>query len=260
MDRPFKWLALTREVAPSIVDCELTHLHRESIDLEKARLQHSEYCGALSSLGVRVITLPHGSFADGVFVEDPAFVVDELAVINRLGVRSREKEVESVARALSEYRELRYLTSPATLEGGDILRIGKDVYVGVSGRSNDVGVSQLRDLLAPLGYRVTAARVEGCLHFKSACSYLGKGCVLVQPRWIDPAVFKGLEVLEVDPAEPFAANALYIDDTVLYPASFPRTLDLLEKRGFRVMPVDNSELLKAESALTCMSLILKEWI
>jgi dimethylargininase len=247
--------AITREVSPLILNCELTHLQREPIDFKRAQSQHQEYCKVLKVLGLHVVILPHDSFPDGVFVEDPAIVFEELAIITRMGVASRQAEVESLARVLGLHRKLEFIEAPGTLEGGDVLRIGKTVYVGISGRSNLAGIEQMKRILAPHGYRVVTSPTMDCLHFKSACSYLGRNTVLIHPKWVEAKLFQGCEVIEIHPEEIWAANALWINDTILYPAIYPRTLERMAKAGFEMRVVDNSELIKAESALTCMSQI-----
>jgi len=250
-------LAITREVAPSIVDCELTHLERQPIDFTKAQKQHKEYCAALSRLGLKVISLPHLSLPDGVFVEDPAVVVDEIALINKLGALARRAETPSLAEELAKHRELMWMDGNGTLDGGDVLRVDKNIFVGLSGRTNKEGFRQLAEVMEPFGYKAVEAKVEGCLHFKTACSFIGRHTVLINPQWVNKATFADYETLAVDPSEPGAANALLIGDTVLCSQAFPRTLDLMMKKGFSVEALDNSELLKAESGMTCSSLIFK---
>jgi dimethylargininase len=192
---------------------------------------------------------------DGVFVEDPAIVLDEIAVITRMGALSRRGEQDSLARALAKYRELRHIVEPGTLEGGDVMRVGKTLYVGYSRRTNVAGIQQLATMLHPLGYFVVPVEVRGCLHLKSACCYLGEDTVLANQTWMDPDALCGLKLLDVP--EPRGANVLRIGDTVLMPATFPRTCELLERSGFRVRRIDNSELLKAEAGVTCTSLIFE---
>jgi dimethylargininase len=248
--------ALTREVSPAIANCELEFLDRQPIDPALAQEQHRQYQACLTELGVAVETLPaEPDLPDGVFVEDPAIVLDEIAVITRMGALSRRGEGETLARALAEYRELRYIAEPGTLEGGDVMRIGKTLYVGYSRRTNVAGIQQLATMLHPLGYFVVPVEVQGCLHLKSACCYIGDDTVLANRAWMDPDALCSLKILDVP--EPRGANALRIGETVLMPAAFPRTCDLLEGSGFQVRRIDNSELLKAEAGVTCTSLIFE---
>ncbi|HSP70405.1 MAG TPA: arginine deiminase family protein [Bryobacteraceae bacterium] len=247
-------IALTREVSPSIASCELEFLDREPIDVALAQEQHRHYQSCLTELGVHVETLPaEPGMPDGVFVEDPAIVLDEVAVITRMGAVSRRGEAETLARALAGYRELLRIQDPATLEGGDVMRVGKTLYVGYSRRTNVAGIQQLSALLHPLGYFVVPVEVLGCLHLKSACCYIGDDTVLANRTWMDPDALCGLKILDVP--EPRAANALRIGDTVLMPAAYPRTCEMLNRSGFRLRTIDNSELLKAEAGVTCTSLV-----
>ena len=251
--------AIVREVSSSINDCELSFHARERIDVANAIAQHQAYQDCLTELGVRLISLPAESgLPDAVFVEDPAVVVNEVAIISNMGAPSRRPEATSLAKALARYRPLEFLTEPATLDGGDVLRIGRSVFVGLSRRTNRDGIDQLSRLLAPYGYRVQLIAVSGCLHLKSACSHIGKDTILVNRSWIDAGPLSGFELLDVPEEEPAAANALLVNDVVIIPANFPKTRALLEQRGFRVKPIDVSELQKAEASVTCTSLIFKD--
>ena len=136
-----------------------------------------------------------------------------------------------------------------------MLRIGRRVFAGSSQRTNSEGVSQLGDVLGAFDYKVQPVEVRGCLHLKSACSFIGHDTVLVNRSWIDPERFRGFQLLDVPDEEPAAANALLIKDVVIIPACFPKTRALLEERGFRVRTIDLSELQKAEAGVTCGSLI-----
>ena len=250
--------ALTREISPAIARCELEFLERQAIDTALAQEQHRQYRQCLAELGAQVEELPAApELPDGVFVEDPAIVLDEIAVITRMGALSRRGEHESLARALAPYRELRSIEEPGTLEGGDVMRAGKTLYVGYSRRTNIAGIQQLAAMLHPLGYFVVPVEVRGCLHLKTACCYLGDDTVLANRAWMDPDALCGLKILDVPAEEPRGANALRIGETVLMPAAFPHTAERLARSGFRVRQIDNSELLKAEAGVTCTSLLFE---
>jgi len=249
-------IAITRDVSPSLAGCELSFVQRTAIDIDRAVAQHHAYRDALAALGCRVITLPaQADMPDAVFVEDVAIVLDEVAVMTRPGAASRRGERDSVADALAPWRPLLRIQAPGTLDGGDVLRVGRSIYVGQAARSNADGISQLRALLSPFGYDVHAVPTHGCLHLKSAVTLVTGDTLLIQPAWIDAAVFAGYRCIEVDPGEEHAANALRIGDGVIHPACFPRTRRRLEDAGVRVVPVDISELQKAEGAVTCCSLV-----
>jgi dimethylargininase len=248
--------ALTRKVSPRLAECELSFQDREPIDVTRAAAQHAEYESALLELGAEVTSLPAlNEHPDCVFVEDPILVLDEVAIVARAGAESRRGESASLAAAISGFRELRAIEAPGTLEGGDVMRIGKTLYVGLSRRTNVMGIQQLAQLVEPFGYWVTPVEVRGCLHLKSACTYLGDGVVLANRGWIDMDAFCGLQFLDV--VEPHAANALRIDEAIVFPSCYPATLDLLQSRGYRVRAVDTSELIKAEAGVTCMSLLFE---
>jgi dimethylargininase len=249
-------IALTREVSPAVVRCELTHLPRTPIDAALAVLQHRAYQKVLADLGCRVVTLPPDpDLPDSVFVEDVAVVVDEVAVILRPGAVSRRSEPPAVAAALARYRDLTFIEAPGTVDGGDILQLGRTVYTGRTARSNEAGIGQLVSALAPFGYEVRPVPVRGCLHLKSAVTQVGPDTLLVNHGWVDPGAFRGVDFVEVHPDEPRAANALLVGGAVVYPASHPRTAERLAGRGIEVRAVDVSELEKAEGAVTCCSVI-----
>lgn len=251
-------IAITRKVSSALANCELSYLPRQPIDLEKARAQHKAYEDLLDRLGARVFSLPEEpDLPDAMFVEDPAIVFDEVAVICPLGTETRRKEAPSLAAALEPYRKLAYVKLPGTLEGGDVLRVGKSVFAGVTKRSNPEGIRQLAVIVAKFGYEVTAVPVSGCLHLKSAVTFLGRKTLLANRAWFEAMRFAGFEWIDVDPSEAHAGNALTVGETVVFPASFPKTRERIEARGFKVVSLDISELQKAESALTCSSLLFE---
>jgi dimethylargininase len=250
--------AITRAVSPSIVHCELSFIDRQPIDLARAQVQHHAYEKLLEKLGARIISLPaQPDLPDSMFVEDPAIVLDELAVILPLGTETRRREAASLAHALAKFRKIEYVSLPGTLEGGDVLRIGRKLFVGLTKRSNAEGIRQLAATLAPHNYEVIAVPVTGCLHLKSAVTHLGRNTLLANRAWFDTEPLAGYDWIDVDPAEPHAANALALAGTVIFPASFPRTRDRIEALGFHVTSIDISELQKAESGLTCSSLLFE---
>ena len=251
-------MAITRAVSPALEECELSFIDRAPIDLAKAQEQHRAYENLLEKLGARVVSLPaEPAMPDSMFVEDPALVLDEIAVIFALGRASRRPETESMERALSMFRRIEHITLPATAEGGDVLRVERKLFVGLSRRTNAEGVRALAEIATHYGYDVWAVPVSGCLHLKSAVTYLGRNTLLANRRWFDVSGFSGYEIVDVDANEPHAANALAIGGTVVFPASFPKTRAILERRGFDVTPLDISELQKAEAGLTCSSLLFE---
>jgi dimethylargininase len=249
-------MALTRAVPRSLVDCELTHLQRQPIDVRTAVRQHDSYEATLLDMGLVVERQPAlDDLPDSVFVEDTALVLDEIAVITRMGVTSRRPESPHTTRILANYRRLAFINAPGTLEGGDIVVIGKRIFVGISTRTNQQGIDQLRTLLKPFGYTVESVAVRGALHLKSACTAVAPDTVIANPDWVEPAAFGVERVLTVPAAEPWGANVLASAGELLVSANFPATRDLLESAGFHTYSVNVSELHKAECGVTCMSIL-----
>ena len=254
---PRYMFALVREVSPQLAQCELTHLARTAIDAQRAARQHREYTQALQALGCTLEWLPPLPHCpDGVFVEDTAVVLPEIAVVTRPGAISRRPETPSVATALAQRAGVSLIAEPGCLEGGDVLHIGRTLHVGVSKRTNAAGIAQLAALLQPYGYRVAPVSLAGCLHLKSACSFIPPDVLLVNPHWVEPATFRPLRVIAVDEREPHGANTLTIDGTTLVSDAYPHTRSRLEAAGVGTRAVDVSELHKAEGGLTCLSLLL----
>jgi len=253
------FIAITRQISPRFNECELTHLDRQPIDLDLAYTQHRQYEATLRELGCEVISLSaEAELPDSVFVEDVALVFEEVAIITRPGADSRKPEAESIAHALKPYRRLCMIEAPGTLDGGDVLCVGKTVYIGLSSRSNRSAVEQMQKFLAPYGYTVQGVEVTGCLHLKSAVTQVSEDTLLINPAWVNRSIFGAMKFIVVDESEPSAANAIWIDDTVLYPSSFPKTQRRLAKAGLRLRIVDATEVAKAEGAVTCCSLIFQQ--
>ena len=248
--------ALVRELSPRIAEAELTHLERNAIDLDLARRQHAGYVALLARHGLEILTLPPlPEHPDGVFVEDVVVVVEDTAVLTRPGAPSRRGEVKSV-RAPLEAHGLRIaqIDPPGTLDGGDVLQVGTTVYVGATSRSSEDGAAQLARLLAPLGRTVVRVPVAGALHLKSAATALPDGTIVAVPGCVPHDAFTGHEV--IDALEPAGGDVLLLGSTVIVSASAPRTAERIAARGFDVELVQASELEKAESGVTCMSVLL----
>lgn len=249
--------AITRPVSPSLADCELTHLAREPIDFATAQEQHAAYEATLRSLGVTIAQVSAApQFPDAVFIEDTAVVLDEIAILTRPGATSRRGEVADVAELLAHYRPVATMTAPATLDGGDVIRMGRTLYVGRSSRTNAHGLEQLARVVATWNYRVVPVDFTGCLHLKTAATAVSDDTVLLHREWVSPAAFVGCDIIDVDASEPFGANVLRIGHTILHGDQFPRTRALLERRGLNVAPVNCREFAKAEGAVTCCCLLL----
>jgi dimethylargininase len=251
-------VAVTRAVSPTLADCELTHRPRDPIDVAAAMAEHARYEEALRSLGATVVSAPpEPALPDAVFVEDTALVLDEVAVLARPGAPSRRPEVESIGKVLSPYRSLLRIEPPGTLDGGDVLRVGRTLFVGVSSRTNRAGLSQLEAFVDTLGYEVIPIEVSGCLHLKSAVTQVAEGMLLINARRVRPECFAPMQLIAVAPSEPEAANALWCNGAVIYPAHYPETTERLDRAGLQVVSVPNAEIAKAEAGVTCCSLLFE---
>jgi len=249
--------AILRGVSPALARCELTYREREAIDLALAVAQHEAYAALLRSLGLELAELPADpALPDCCFVEDLAVVLDEAALLTMPGAASRRGERPSIEQALHGRRRLERVELPATIEGGDVLRMDRSLFVGRSPRTNAAGIAALRAFAQPLGYRVVPVEVLGCLHLKSAVSALDDQRVLANPAWVDAGAFAPFELVPVAPEEPGAANVLRVNETVIAHPGFPRTFERLAALSLDLRPLDVSEFLKAEAALTCKSLLL----
>ncbi|HEX3424375.1 MAG TPA: arginine deiminase family protein [Sphingomicrobium sp.] len=250
--------AFTRKVSPRLPECQLTHLERVAIDASKAAQQHLEYERALASSGFKIARLPELlDDPDAVFVEDTALLLGEHAVITRPGAPSRIGETDSTAAGLSSEFQLHRIET-GFLDGGDVLRIGQTLHVGLSSRTNAAGINSLAKLVAPIGYQVVKAELRDCLHLKTGATFAGfdgagTPILIFNELSVDPSQFEGVEPLAVE--EPAAANCIRANDRLILPLGNPRTAGLLRERGFQVVEVDVSELQKAEAGVTCMSLI-----
>ncbi|HWB14321.1 MAG TPA: arginine deiminase family protein [Pirellulales bacterium] len=245
-------VAVTRQPSASLARCELLHLPRREIDYAQARRQHSRYEDELSDLGCVLLRLPPAAeLPDAVFVEDTCLVLDDLAIVARPGVPSRRPETEPLAGLLGAFRPVAFIEAPGTLDGGDVVRLGNRVFVGLSSRTNGAGLEQLAAHLVPRGYTVHPVSLNGCLHLKTALTAVSPDTLLVNRSWVAAEAFAAARTIDVHPDEPFGANALLVNGTVLHSASHPRTRERLEGSGIRVRPVEFSELEKAEAGVTC---------
>jgi len=242
----------------SLAGATRTHVEAVPVDATRARRQHGAYVDTLASLGCEIVRLPElPDSPDGVFVEDTVVVLEGVAVACRPGAAVRRAEVRSVVEAVGRYRDVVSIEPPATVDGGDLLALGRRIYVGRSSRTNKEGVRQLAALLEPWGYEVVPVAVRGCLHLKTAVTAVGDHTVLAHRPWVESSALAEVEIVDVDPAEPFAANALRIGDTVLVARRFPRTGVRLLDEGFDVRTVAADELAKAEGGLTCASVVFE---
>ena len=253
-------IAVTRAVSPTLADCLVTHRPRHPINVQQAVAEHAAYEETLRTLGATVLRAPpEPSLPDAVFVEDGAIVVDEVAVITRPGAASRRPETDSLAKARAAYRPLVQIEAPGTIDGGDVMLVGRTLYVGLSSRTNREAIAQLETLLGEWDYEVSPVPVTGCLHLKSAVTQVGENLLLLNERFVHPHCFGPIERLSVAPEEPDAANALWVSGAgggaVVYPMHHPRTAERVDRAGVRVVAVPGAELAKADGGVTCCSLV-----
>ncbi len=250
---------LLHRVFPAISECELTFIEREPINYELAAAQQRDYCRALSECGVSVKLLEaNADFPDACFVEDTAIVLDELAIIARPGAESRRDEIAAIAAELSHHRKLVFLEHPATLDGGDVLRVGRRLYIGLSSRTNHAAIEALSRLLSPIGYEIIPVPVIGSLHLKTACTAIDEQTLLVNPQWLSLAAFGHYRLIEVPPDEQWAANIIRIGKIIIAQTGFPQTVGLIRPFCERIRLVDISEFRKAEAGLTCLSILFED--
>jgi len=247
--------AIVRPVPDSYDRCIRTN--RDKIDVALAKRQHAEYCQALQKLGLSLTWIRgDNALPDSCFVEDTAVVFGEKAVICNMAAKSRANEVAEVAKTMSELKETYRIKPPATIDGGDVLRVDDRVLVGISARTNLHAVRQLKKILENSGMKVVPVKVHKVLHLKSACTYLGNGVVILSRGCFDAKVLQGLGKIFVPKGEEYAADCLAVNGTVLIAKGYAETRKLVEKEGFRVEELEISEFRKGDGALTCLSILL----
>lgn len=252
-------IAFVREVSAKADRWELPPVRSSPIDPKTARKQHATFVEVLKELGANIEFLPAlPDIAHGFIVEDTAILLPELAVIARPGAKySHVSEIETVVTTLAAYRPIQRIAAPANLDGGDVLRIGRTLYVGISGRTNAEAVPAIAETVEPFGYDVKPVEVRDCLHLKSACTFIPPNFIVVNPEWVDGKAFEDVEPIPVDECEPFAANTLTLSGTSLVGAAFKKTEHRLRQAGITTRRVDISELSKADVGLTGLALLLE---
>jgi dimethylargininase len=252
-------LALTHLPSPKLHTCERTFIGHVAIDYDRALVQHQAYCDVLRACRACVVTLNvNADQPDGTFIEDTAIVLDEVAILASMGAASRRDEPCAIEAVLREHREIARIEPPATLEGGDVLRVGRTLLVGASCRTNQAGIALFAAIIERFGYRVVPLPVRDCLHLKTACTALPDGRLLLNPAWINRAMLADFDLIEIPPNEPWAANICLVNSTIVLPAAHTRTANLLDHLGFTFRSVDLSEFAKAEGGVTCLSLLIND--
>lgn len=251
-------LALTHLPSPRMAECELTHLARSPINVDHALEQHRRYCSMLRECGAQVITLDvNRSLPDCTFIEDTAVVLDEIAILTLPGAKSRRPEIVGIEPVLQKYRPIQRIEFPGTVDGGDVLCVGKRILIGVSSRTNSEGIKQFENIVRRYGYRVTPIRLKDCLHLKSACTALPDGRLIVNPSWLHAEELSDFGFVAVPQEEPWAADVLLLNGNVCVAAEHPRTIEMISKLGFPTRTTPLSEFAKAEGGVTCLSLVFE---
>lgn len=249
--------AIVRDIPDSFAHALAAVPPDSPIDVALARRQHAIYVAALRVCGVDVITLPADEASpDCVFIEDTAVIANGLALVTRPGAPSRQGEVEPIAAALAPYLEVVRMLAPATLDGGDCMKLGSTLYVGRSERTNVAGFARLAEVFIPRGLHIVAVDLPpGILHLKCVCTPLADDQVLLAEHSVLSSAFGGARVVTVPAEERYAANAVAIGSHVIVADGFPRTHTALLEAGFTIHPVPTSEVRKADGSLTCQSLL-----
>jgi dimethylargininase len=247
--------ALVRAPSSKLAEGIVTHIRRSTVDVALARDQHAAYAGALAAGDWTVRQAPAAADCpDSVFIEDMVVVCEDLAVLTRPGAPARRAELAGVAEtAASLGLRTARIDEPGTLDGGDVLQVGRTVYAGRGGRTNGAGIRQLRALLAPLGRTVIGVPMTNVLHLKSAVTALPDGTFLLLPDLVPAGLFPAVRPV----AEESGCHVVPLGaDQVLIAASAPRTAELLDDLGFTPVVVDISEFEKLEGCVTCLSVLL----
>lgn len=249
--------AIVRGISATFREAIVQHAVAAPIDVALARSQHAQYVAALREAGLAITALPPlDAHPDACFVEDCALVAGDTALITRSGAPTRVGEADSIASALAATHRVVRTPAPATIDGGDCLRVGKTWFIGRSARTNAEGAGRVREVFGPLGYAVVEVPVRGFLHLKCVASRIDEGAVLVADGSVDLGLFRGVEAVMIPRVEAYASNAVVVNGTAIIAAGFPGTRAVLERRGLRIVELALSEIAKADGSLTCMSILL----
>ena len=247
--------AIVRTPAKSMLN-GITTVDLGKPDYQLALEQHAKYIKALESCGLEVTVLPAlEGFPDSCFVEDVALMTTECAILTRPGALSRRNEITHILEALeSNYPTVYTIKSPGTLEAGDIMMVGTDFYIGLSDRTNHSGATQMKAFLDKHGMQTHFIRMSEMLHLKTGLAYLENNNLLAFGEFLSKPEFKQFNILEVSEDESYAANSIWVNDKVLMPAGFPKTIQMVKDAGYEVIEIEASEFQKLDGGLSCLSL------
>lgn len=253
---PMGKYAIIRGVPNTYEKCITSRTFENKIHAELAREQHMQYCEILEQLGLTLIIIqPDDRFPDCCFVEDPAIVIGEIAILSRMGAKSRIGEEIQVGNTLSKYKEVHQIKPPGTIDGGDVLRIDEKVYIGLSERTNHFAIQQVHTIISDYGYRVIPVKIRNILHLKSACTYIGNNYIVMFPGHFDDRIFSEYDKIIIGEREAHSANCLSVNGKVLVQKGYPHTKSLIENEGFETVEIEISEFRKGGGSLTCLSII-----
>lgn len=227
-------------------------------DYELAVKQHNRYITALSQCGVDVTVLDADeNYPDSCFVEDPALITRECAIITNPGAESRNGEKDEIIDAVRKFfpeERIEYIKNPGTLEGGDVMMVGDHFYVGRSARTNEEGIKQLTEILAKYGLTCSEVKLEEVLHLKTGVNYIENNNMLVAGEFVTKPEFEKYNKIVIPEEEAYGANCIWMNDTVIVPEGYPTVLKAIQDLGYKTLIVDTSEYRKVDGGLSCLSL------
>lgn len=248
--------AIVRGISDSYQNATVETPNEHPIDVDLARQQHSRYVETLRALGLEIIEVPQDPrFPDCCFVEDCALFHNGVALLTNPGEPSRRGEVRAVRFCLEKYAATESMEGPATMDGGDCLRINNQIYIGLSSRTNLAGIERARQVFGPLGLQIVPVEVRGALHLKSVCSYLGNRKMVLAENSVPASTFNNIEIIMIPPEEAYAANCLSVNGTVICSAGYPKTEAAVKLAGFQTVPLSMTEIKKGDGSLTCLSIL-----
>lgn len=253
---PIGKYAIIRGVPHTYDKCIKSHKVEHKIDVELAKEQHIRYQEILGQLGLTLIRIePDDRFPDCCFVEDPGIVIGEIAILSRMGAKSRIGEGIEVKNTLSKYKKVYEIKPPGTIDGGDVLRINEKIYIGLSERTNQCAIQQVHTFISDCGYQVIPVEIKHILHLKSACTYVGNNAVVMFPGHFDDRILSEYRKIMVNQREAHSANCLSVNGKVLVQKGYPNAKKLIENEGFETIEIEMSEFRKGGGSLTCLSII-----
>ena len=245
--------AITREISDSYPKCISSHPARKELSLSKAREQHNKYVDTLIELGLEVIKLPkENRFPDSCFVEDNVVIYKSKAVISRMGAMSRRGEEEAIHHVIKEYKTVKRMETPSTIEGGDVIHLTDRLISGLTRRTNEAGINDAKKWL---GIPIDIIEDPEIMHLKSYVTHIGNNFIVTTPQYKNHEVLEKFDKIIISSNELYGANTLTVNGTVIISRNNPILEHDLKNHGFDFISLDMSEFEKCEGALTCLSII-----